>query len=298
MKVGEVKGKSVVLNSGRLLPLLGFGTYQIPDDETGLAAIITAVGNGYRLLDCASFYRNEATVGKAIAKIPRDELYVVSKVWNDAIHAGPAAIRESCMQTIRELQCGYLDLYLIHWPVPGKHVEAYKELMKLRDEGMIRDIGVSNYTIEDFEELVASGIKDVPVVNQIEINPFLYRQKTIDFFLSKGVVPMSYRGLRNAAAFDHPVLTRIASSLNRTTAQVLGRWLIQKGICHIPKSLRKDRILSNGDLFSFSIPDADMQVLDSLTTAESLETFREHYLVRIVRDTPIEIDRERRITLA
>jgi diketogulonate reductase-like aldo/keto reductase len=279
------------------MPLLGFGTYQIPSTPEGESVVAEAISSGYRLLDCASFYKNEGSIGEVVKEIPRDSIYIVSKVWNDAIYKGPEAVRASCIKSISDLKCEYLDLFLVHWPVPGKHVEAYKELIRLKNDGFVRDIGISNYTIEDFEELMASGIEDKPVVNQIEINPFLNRKKTLSYFQTQGVLPMSFRGLRNATAFEHPVLIKIASDLGVTTAQVLGRWLVQQGICHIPKSMQTARIRSNGDIFSFSLgPDA-MKQLDCLTDTASLSTFREHYLARIVRDTPLQVPSERLITI-
>ena len=297
MPTGDIVGKKVTLNSGRLMPLLGFGTYQIPENELGLDAVLEAIRFGYDLLDCASFYQNEKLIGLALKKVDRKSIFVVSKVWNDAIFAGPKAVRESCLQSVSDLQCEYLDLYLIHWPVPGKHVEAYKELVKLQQEGLVRDIGISNYTIEDYEELSASGINVVPVVNQIEINPFLNRKSTLGYFKNRGILPMSFRGLRNATAFDDPTLTRIAAELGVSTAQILGRWLVQKGICHIPKSLQRTRIHRNADIFGFTLSEEHMHALDQLTTAKNMEIFREHYLSRITRDTPISGYQDKVVTI-
>lgn len=279
------------------MPLLGFGTYQIPDDERGISIILEAFACGYKLLDCASFYRNESTIGKAISGMERETLYIVSKVWNDAIYDGPAAVRASCLKSIKDLGCKYLDLYLIHWPVPSRHVSAYHELIRLREEGLVRDIGVSNYTIEDMEELLESGISVIPAVNQIEINPFLNRKRTIRYFRDHGIVPMSFRGLRNATAFDDRTLMSISCKLGVTPAQILGRWLIQNTICHIPKSSKKARMIENSDIFGFNIPPEDMATLDSLTSSEALTAFRQHYLARIVRDTPLSIPESKDFTL-
>jgi diketogulonate reductase-like aldo/keto reductase len=287
MKVGDVIDQSITLNSGNSMPLLGFGTYQVTDDQTGETVIHQALKCGYRLLDCASFYHNEAAVGRAIKTTPRNNLYIVSKVWNDAIYGGKEAVRESCLKSIKDLDCQYLDLYLIHWPVPGKHVAAYHELIRLKREGIVRDIGVSNYTIEDFEELLQSGIDVVPVVNQIEINPFLNRQRTIEYLRARGILPMSFRGLRNGTGLDHPVVCEIATKHGVSAAQILGRWLVQQGICHIPKSSQPERILQNADIWSFELEPTDMVQLGCLTTQESLRVYKEHYVARIVRDTPI-----------
>lgn len=279
------------------MPLLGFGTYQIPEGPEGVTIIRNAVECGYKLLDCASFYHNEATIGSAISDMDRESLYIVSKVWNDAIYEGAAAVRASCLKSIQDLGCTYLDLYLIHWPVPSKHVSAYQELVKLREEGLVRDIGVSNYTIEDMEELFQSGISVIPAVNQIEINPFLYRKRTIQYFRDHGIAPMSFRGLRNATAIEDPTILRISNKLGLRPAQLLGRWLMQNNICHIPKSSRKDRMMENADIFSFRIPHEDMVLLNNLTTPDALKVFKQHYLARIVRDTPLGISDPKEITL-
>lgn len=152
---------------------------------------------GYRFLECAEFYGNEAQVGRAIQRsgIPRKELFLCSKVWTTTIERGPAAIREQLDRTLKDLQTDYLDLYLIHWPVPGHHVEAYKTLEAIMKETpqKIRGIGVSNYALEDLQELTDAGVQEMPLVNQIEINPFLYRQNTIAKCQEMGIVLQSYR---------------------------------------------------------------------------------------------------------
>ena len=276
----------VVLNSGMRMPIVGYGTYQIPSTSEGMEAMENALQTGYRLLDCASFYNNESMIGKVISKQYRSNLFIVSKVWNDAIYHGPDAVRASCLQSINDLQCGYLDLYLIHWPVPDKHIEAYKTLVQLRKEGLVKDIGVSNYTIEDIQALESAGLP-LPSVNQIEISPFLNRTTTINYMRSKGIVPMSYRGLRNATALQDPTILKIAQQLSVTTAQVLGRWLVQNGICHIPKSVHLERMRSNFDLFSFELNPQQMQLLNSLTSTETLEAFRVRHLEKIIGHTPL-----------
>ena len=158
-------------------------------------------------------------------------------------------MRSQVEKTIEELGCHYLDLYCIHWPVPFKHVAAYKELQSMKSEGLIRSLGVSNYGIEDYEELMAdNGVTVQPSINQIEINPFLYRRKTIGFFESQGVKMQAYRALRDGKAFDHPTLTTIAEKHGKTTAQVLGRWCVQHGFIYIPKSMKRARMEENAQV--------------------------------------------------
>jgi diketogulonate reductase-like aldo/keto reductase len=175
---------------------------------------------------------------------------------------------------------------LIHWPVPGKHVQAYQTLDQLQQEGKIRGIGVSNYAWEDYLELKeASGITQWPCVNQIEINPFLYRRNTIQKFQEDGVVLQSYRSLRDGKAFDHDVLQKIAAANQKTPAQILGRWCIQKGFVYVPKSVKQERMIENAQVFDFVLSDDDMDQLDTLTTPEAIETFVGLYRKCVNRDT-------------
>jgi diketogulonate reductase-like aldo/keto reductase len=176
---------------------------------------------------------------------------------------------------------------LIHWPVPGKHIQAYQTLDQLQQEGKIRGIGVSNYAWEDYLELKESsiGITQWPCVNQIEINPFLYRPSTIQKFQQDGVVLQSYRSLRDGKAFDHVVLKKIAAANHKTPAQILGRWCIQKGFIYVPKSVKMERMIENAQVFDFELSMDDMDQLDSLTTPEALDTFVELYRKCVNRDT-------------
>jgi diketogulonate reductase-like aldo/keto reductase len=169
--------------------------------------------------------------------------------------------------------------------VPGKHVGAYKTLEKLQREGKVRNIGVSNYAVEDYKELLDAGIASRPAVNQIEINPFLYRRNTVDYFRGEGVVLQSYRSLRDGRAMDHPVLSRIGAAHSRSPAQVLGRWCVQHGFVYTPKSVRPERMAENARVFDFELSEGEMEELDGLTTAEALDVFRTLYRKCVNRDT-------------
>ena len=243
---------------------------------------------GYRFLDCAEFYANEKAVGEGIARsgVARSELFLASKVWTTTIHKGPAAVQAQLEKTLADLGTDYIDLYCIHWPVPGCHVEAYKQLEKAKANGQIRSLGVSNYAAEDMDELLANGCTVVPAINQIEINPFLYRKQTIDFFQSKGVVLQSYRTLRDGKAFTDPTCVGIASKHGKTVAQVLCRWCYQKGFVSIPKSTKASRMAENLAIFDFALDEADMATLDGLTQPANLDAFLGLYQKCVVRDTP------------
>ena len=255
--------------------------------RTASECVADALACGYRFLECAEFYGNEAEVGKAIQEsgVDRKDLFICSKVWTTTIEKGEEAIRARLDQTLKELGTDYVDLYLIHWPVPGKHVEAYKTLEKLAGEGKIRNVGVSNYAVEDYKELIDGGITMKPAVNQIEINPFLYRKNTIDFFQKEGVVMQSYRSLRDGKAMDHPLLAKIGAAHSKTPAQILGRWCVQHGFVYMPKSVKVERMKENAQVFDFELSEAEMAEMDALTTPEALSTFEGLYRKCVNRDT-------------
>ncbi|EER14966.1 2,5-diketo-D-gluconic acid reductase A, putative [Perkinsus marinus ATCC 50983] len=283
----------MMLSSGNAIPMVGFGTYRVgvtpksvfevvSTGRDGKAVIKNAIEAGYRLFDCAQFYLNEAVVGDAIAEsgIPRQEFFITSKVWPDKIFKGRQAVIDQCKQSLKDLRTSYVDLYLVHWPVPGKHVEAYQALEDLYKEGLCHSIGLSNYTIEDYEELIQAGISIPPSCNEIEVNPLLFRKKTIEYFQSKDIAILSWRGLGNGRPelLEHPVITKIANDKKVTTAQVIGRWLVQHSIVHIPKSENPERMRVNKDIFSFELSSTQMAEIDAFgLSKEAIEAFREHY---------------------
>lgn len=294
---------TIPLRNGMAQPAIGFGTYKvgfIPASASAAVAgnaggvertaeecVSDALSVGYRFLECAEFYGNEHEVGKAIAKsgIDRKDLFICSKVWTTTIEKGPAAIEAQLDKTLSDLGTDYVDLYLIHWPVPGKHVEAYKTICKLQKAGKILGCGVSNYAWEDYLELKEAGVEQLPLVNQIEINPFLYRKNTIGKFAAEGVVMQSYRSLRDGKAFENPTLVKIAKDKSKSPAQILGRWCVQKGFVYVPKSVKRERMEENAEVFDFELTSDEMSELDSLTTPEAIDVFAGLYRKCVNRDT-------------
>lgn len=291
---------SVTLNNGVAHPLLGFGTYKVGFIPASAASggsitrpateiILDAITAGYRCFDCAAFYGNDADIGQALiaSGIPRKEFFLISKVWTTAIFDGEAAIRAQISDICKKLCTDYLDVCLIHWPVPGKHVEAYQVLEKLVKEGVLRTIGLSNYTIEDYLEL-KPHVSIAPSINQIEISPWLFRKNTVSFFQKEGILLHSYRTLRQGKALEDPLVKDIAQRLGRTPSQVIGRWCVQSGFVFLPKTQSISRMQENAAVFNFELSGEDMEKLNGLTTPEAIAAYRTAYNTGIVRETPLQ----------
>ena len=260
---GIVLDNTVFLNTNREMPLLGLGVYKATGENEAENAIISAVESGYRLIDTASVYKNEENVGRGIAScgIPRNELFITTKVWNTAQRLGD--IQGAFERSLDRLKLDYVDLYLIHWPVPGCYLSTWKVLEEIQKSGRALSIGVSNFEIRHLEELEAnSGI--IPAVNQIECHPLCYPKELIDYCQNKGIQVQAYAPLARGAYLDNDVMCVLGTKYAHTPAQIGLRWATQKGISVIPKSTNPERIAANARIFDFSIDQEDMDLLDTL----------------------------------
>ncbi|MEU5294489.1 aldo/keto reductase [Streptomyces umbrinus] len=259
----------VTLNNGVEMPILGFGVYQIPPEQTE-RAVTDALAAGYRLLDTAAAYGNEEAVGRAIkaAGIPRDELFVTTKLWLQ--DAGEEKTKRAFDTSLRKLGLDHLDLYLIHQPFNDVY-GSWRAMERLHREGAIRAIGVANFHPDRLVDL-ASFNEVTPAVNQIETHPFFQRTADQEVMREHGVQLQSWGGFAEGRGnlFTNPLLSEIAEKHGKSVAQVVLRWLTQRDVVAIPKSVRADRMTENIDIFDFELTDDQMSAVATLDTGSSL----------------------------
>lgn len=258
------------MNNGVKMPIIGFGVYQVPDAEECENAVYEALMAGYRLIDTAAGYLNEEAVGRAIKRsgVPREELFITTKLWVQ--DAGYESAKLAFAKSLKKLQLEYLDLYLIHQPF-GDYYGAWRAMEDLYREGKIRAIGVSNFLPDRLMDLIVHN-EIVPAVNQVETHPFYQQIESTAFMKEQGVQHQSWAPFAEGKGnmFDNEVLASIAEKHNQSVAQVVLRWLVQREVVVIPKSVRKERIVENFDIFDFELSADDMQQIATLDTRESL----------------------------
>jgi diketogulonate reductase-like aldo/keto reductase len=255
----------ITLNNGVEMPQLGYGVWQVPDDEAE-SAVATALEAGYRSIDTAAIYGNEEGTGKAIAAsgIAREELFVTTKLWNG--DQGYDSTLRAFDTSLDKLGLEYVDLYLIHWPLPsrGLYVDTYKAFEKLHADGRIRAIGVSNFLPEHLERLIGET-SVVPAVNQIELHPHLQQRAAREYHAERGITTEAWSPLgQGKGLLEVPAIVAIARKHNRTPAQVVLRWHLQLGNVVIPKSVTPSRIQENIAVFDFSLDDEDLAAISAL----------------------------------
>lgn len=257
----------IALNNGNSIPQVGLGVWQTPDDQAA-TAVKAALDSGYRHIDTAAIYENESGVGEGMrqSSVARGDIFLTTKLWNT--EQGYDSTLKAFDASLKRLGTDYVDLYLIHWPAPkkGLFVDTWRAFIKLREEGRIRSIGVSNFNPEHIEAIVAeTGV--TPVINQIELHPDFQQKVTREFHASHTIATESWSPLGQGKLLDHPAIKAIADRLGRTPAQVIIRWHIDNGFVVIPKSSNPGRIAENFKVFDFQLSADDLTELGKLDSA-------------------------------
>lgn len=262
---------SIALNDGTTIPQLGFGVFLIPPPETE-RAVRSALDVGYRHIDTAEMYGNEQGVGEAVraAGLDRAEVYITSKL-NNGFHR-PDEARRAFARTLELLGYDYVDLFLIHWPLPtlygGDFVSTWRTLEEFRTDGRTRSIGVSNFQVAHLERLAAES-EIVPAVNQIELNPYFRNHEVVEYGLEHGIATEAWAPIGQGRVLDDPTLLELAGRYDRSVAQVVLRWQIQHGNIVFPKSVNPERIRENITIFDFELEPDDMRTIDGLDRGEA-----------------------------
>lgn len=252
----------MTLNNGIKMPILGLGVWQMSEGEETEQAVKWALEAGYRHIDTAKLYGNEASVGKAIreSEVPREDIFVTTKLWPTDFFNPEKAFHKS----MEQLQLEHVDLYLVHWPIPLMPKSVWLALEKIYNEKLARAIGISNYGIGDIEKLLEYA-HIVPAVNQIKFSPFDYAEEVLKCCRMHGIALEAYSPLTRGAYLNEPTVRDIAKKYGKTSAQIMIRWCIEHDVVVIPKSTHLDRIKENADVFDFELKEEDMQTLNRLS---------------------------------
>ena len=256
---------TVAFHNGFSMPRLGFGVWELGSGEDAKAATLAALEAGYRLLDTAAAYQNEAMVGEAIREsgIPRSELFITTKLAN--IHQKNSRQRHGFERSMEALKLDYLDLYIQHWPIPGQYKESWKIMEEYQKQGLVRSIGISNFRVSHMQDLLQDA-EVMPALNQLEFNPGLQDYESILFCQEHNIVVQAWSPLGGGIAIKDPQIAAIAQKYGKNGPQVVLRWILQKGIVTITRSSKPERVAENANIFDFALTDADMAVIDALHT--------------------------------
>ncbi|WP_343210011.1 aldo/keto reductase [Anaerolentibacter hominis] len=255
----------VTLNNGVKIPQIGLGVFRLPEEEEAVRTVKMGLENGYRHIDTATIYQNEAAVGRAVREsgVPRDEIFITTKVWNDKQRTGE--VEASFEASLKALDTDYIDLYLVHWPVPAYFKNTWKKLEKIYSSGKIRAVGVSNFRIQDLKAL--EEVSDlVPAVNQIELQPYFQQYELVEYCESKGIKVEAWGPFTagKTGLFKEPVLVNLSEKYGKTPAQIILRFDVQRGIIPLPKSSSPARQKENLDVFDFELTNEEMGMLKSM----------------------------------
>ncbi len=262
---------AVTLANGVAMPWLGLGTWRSAEGAEVEAAVRTALAVGYRHIDTAAVYRNETGVGRAIREsgVPREEIFLTTKVWNDAQREGPEAVRRAFDDSLAKLGVDTIDLYLVHWPVAGRWMDTWRVLEDLYEAGRCRAIGVSNFLVHHLEEMLPE-CRVRPMVDQVEFHPWLVQPELLALCEREGIRHEAWSPLMQGRFTELEPLADIAARVGRTPAQVLLRWNLQKGSVTIPKSVTPQRIRENAGIFDFELAAEDVARIDGLDRGQRI----------------------------
>lgn len=266
----------VLLSNGVQMPQLGLGTYKMTDPEETVTAVEKAVSLGYRAIDTASIYQNEKEVGEAVRNcgVPREDLFITSKVWND--EQGYDETLRAFERSLTALDMSYLDLYLTHWPVSGSYIDTYRAIERLYDERLIRATGVSNHHESHLMELfTVANIR--PMVNQVELHPLLTQEPLREFCSDHQIAVTSWSPLARGILLEDQVLSAIAEVHGKTVAQVIIRWHLQHNLVVIPKSVTVSRIKENSEVSDFQLSETEMTLIDAMNKNQRTGTDPDTY---------------------
>lgn len=253
----------VKLADGNQMPIQGLGVYKMTDEAQLIQSVKSAYDDGYRLFDTAQMYGNEAAVGKAIKElnVSRDDVFITTKIAEE--NQGYDQVMASFETSLKKLQLDYVDLLLVHWPIHTHFFETWRAFEKLKEQGLVKSIGTSNYGMLHLQYL-ATKANEMPVVNQLEVHPYLAQPAMIDFDRENQIVTQAWAPLGRGKAFDDPVLVKLAKAHGKSAAQVILRWHLQRGDAFIPKSVHPQRIKQNADIYDFELSADEMKQVDDL----------------------------------
>ncbi|MEE9912623.1 MAG: aldo/keto reductase [Deltaproteobacteria bacterium] len=254
---------TVTLRNKTAMPWFGFGTFLSDAGKTTQDAVRWALEAGYRHIDTARIYQNEEDVGLAIREsgVPRSDIFITTKVWND--DQGYDSTLKAFDESLKRLKMDYVDLYLVHWPVPGLRNDTWRALIKLQETGRTREIGVSNFMIRHLDELL-SQTDIIPAVNQIEVSPFIQRCPLVKYCRERAIVVESYSTMSRGKRTNDDRLVAIGKKYGKTAPQIMLRWALQSEMVIIPKSVHKERIIENADIFDFEVSAEDMAAINAM----------------------------------
>lgn len=275
MKITDISG-SFELRNGIKMPYLGLGTYQAENNQEVIDSVKDALEIGYRHIDTASVYKNEEGVGQGIKESPvdREDIFLVTKVWNS--DQGYNSTLQSFEDSLNRLQVDYLDLFLVHWPVKEKYKDTWRAMEYLYETKKVRAIGVSNFLRHHLDDLMGD-CQIVPMVNQMEFHPYVVQQDLVDFCKENTIQYEAWSPFMQGKVFDLDICKELAEKYGKSVAQIILRWNLQKGVVTIPKSVHKNRIASNANIFDFEIDKEDVAYLDSLDRGERIGPHPDHF---------------------